>query len=465
MSDVVNLEERLRKHNQIKTDLEHEMKQVLQDPPEKIKKIPGTSYRSANPLQSNTKFVPLSILPFQLTADTISYVNELKTDGTVSNEELQKVAPTLHGLHSLASNTFRGMSDAMGASDAVAYFRGNGDMEKGREIVDKAFRKLITGDPEGEYSVGDNTIQTVANIGTKVWQYKLAGNLLGGFKPIQNIKNPVVRGLVAGQTADTVVQTPRVIIEGISDGKNAGEILTDVAKQQGEDLLWNLGSEAVGQVFKGGKKLLSNSREAKVKTEVIHDALTDSSSDVAKNFVHTTEGLSDDTITAIRKIQTIADTAGKDFSEVASAVVQKKTMKELRPEVENFVSWMKTNDSAGYIKRVDFDDAGKIRIDRGVKETFSMDFDDLKGVRSITDKKSVFYFDDSELEATKKWADKFWNDLGNKSPYYRAANGDWRATSKELVDITEVKYQPDYDIKNVPRGTFQNQDTGWGIAV
>lgn len=365
----------------------------------------------------------------------------------------------------LVMNVWHGMCDAMGVSEAVAFLRGNGDMAKGREIVDRTWRRITTGDPEGEYSDSAKVIQGIGNFGTKVWQYALAGDLLGGMKGIQSIKNPVVRNLVAGQAADTIVNTPKVVADGISSGKDIAGITQDVAKQQGEDLIWNLGSEAVGQVWKGVKNIKSNALENKAKKVVTFDAFADTPGVDAKNFIHSTEGLSDDTVRAIRKIQTIADTAGKDFGEVASAVYQNKTMKELRPELDNFAIWMKGNDSTGYIKRVDFDDAGKIRIDRGVKETFSMDFDDLKGVRSIDDKKSVFYFDDTELEITKKWADKFWNDLGNKSPYYRAANGDWRATSKELVDVTEVKYQPDYDIKNVPRGTFQNQDTGWEINV
>ncbi|MBP3447738.1 MAG: hypothetical protein J6K51_01810 [Clostridia bacterium] len=367
-----------------------------------------------------------------------------------------------------AKSAAYGFVEGLGADSLVSLFGGSDAAAR----YEKSKMADITGDENGELMTSEKVGNVIGNIGGNFASYYLGTKALKGIAPFAKIKPAFVRNLVMGQTADTLIQTPRVIGEGIRSNKKASEIALDVAKQQGSDFLWNLGSETLGafpDAVKGTKKLIDDAYINKIQRAINEDSMRGILEDVPgremKNLVSPKETFSTETISALRKMQTVADRAGKDFSEIAGAVYQGKTMKELKPQLQDFANWVKSVDSPGYIKRIDFDDMGKIRIERGVKDVFAMDLEDLKGVRSIPNKKSVFYFNDSELQATKKWADKLWNDLGIKSPYYRATNGDWRATSKEMVEITDVKYQPDYDIKKVPTGTFQNQDTGWKITV
>ncbi len=400
---------------------------------------------------------------------------------------------------------FVGKDALVGLHNAGMKYLFGDDGNATAEDYEKYKKEQITGNANNELSKEENLINFLGQVGGNAAAYagtnKLVsalgqtgaaiktGELLKNTKAAKALSgtkfgktagkvltNPHTKNLLAGQVADTVIQTPRVIREGVGQGKTAGQIIGDVAKQQASDLFWNAGFEAVGsfpQIKKGAQKFVANLADSRMQKAIQEDSvrgiLKNVDGQAVKNGVFSADGLSDSTITAVRKIQTIADTAGKDFSEIASAVYQGKTMKELRPEIENLANWAKKMDSPGYIKRIDFDDMGRIRIERGAKNVFSMNLEDLQNIHKIKAKKSVFYFNDAELEATKKWADKFWNDLGIKSPYYKAKYGDWRATSKDLIDITEVKYRPDFEVteqlKKRIYKTFRNADTGWDIRV
>jgi CheY-specific phosphatase CheX len=84
--------------------------------------------------------------------------------------------------------------------------------------------------------------------------YGTVGKAAEGANFLQGIKNPFLRNMAGQQLADTVVQTPGVIVQGIADKKSAGEIAKDVGIQQGQDLAGNLimsGAEAlVKAIFK-----------------------------------------------------------------------------------------------------------------------------------------------------------------------------------------------------------------------
>ncbi len=426
----------------------------------------------------------------------INYENQKRAAGRTEVPEFEEKYGKLVSLPSHLMQGARaagyGFVEGVGLDSLVSLFGGKDAYEQYQK------KKLtdITGEENGALNTSEQIGNVIGNIGGNAAAYLLgakalnavgkaaattkAGELLGQTKLIQGlskakaINNPYTKNILSGQIVDTLIQTPRVIGEGIRENKKTSEIASDVMKQQGTDLLWNLGFETLGAIpdaVKGTKKLIDDAYIRKVERAVNEDSVRGILENVpgreAKNLVSQKEVFSDEIISALRKMQTIADRAGKDFSEIAGAVYQGKTMKELQPQLEQFANWVKSVDSPGYIKRIDFDDMGRIRVERGAKDVFKMDLGDLTELRKFTnqDSASVFYFNDLEMQVTKKWADKFWNDLGIKSPYYKATNGDWRAYSKELIDITKVKYQSDYDIKNVPRGTFQNQDTGWNITV
>lgn len=87
--------------------------------------------------------------------------------------------------------------------------------------------------------------------------------------------------------------------------------------------------------------------------------------------------------------------------------------------------------------------------------------DDARTIQTIGEK-SIKDFTSEEIQKAKKWAHKFYNELGNKSPFFRAWFGDWRAYDKSRVEVVDV---PTIDIKDavLTKGTYNVSDTGWNV--
>lgn len=79
---------------------------------------------------------------------------------------------------------------------------------------------------------------------------------------------------------------------------------------------------------------------------------------------------------------------------------------------------------------------------------------DKKQLKSIG-LKHVSDFDSNDIKVSEKWARIFWKELKEKSPFFRAWFGDWRAYSTD--DVNKVTQKSD------TRGVKKNQDTGWDI--
>ena len=75
---------------------------------------------------------------------------------------------------------------------------------------------------------------------------------------------------------------------------------------------------------------------------------------------------------------------------------------------------------------------------------------------NTTDKKSISEFTQAEINATKLWAYKYYQQMGVKSPFFRAWM-DWRAYDQQDVDVA--------DQKGATRGKTLNKDTGWNINI
>ena len=81
---------------------------------------------------------------------------------------------------------------------------------------------------------------------------------------------------------------------------------------------------------------------------------------------------------------------------------------------------------------------------------------EIQSIQNIG-RKSVNNFNARDTAATEKLAQRHWEELGEKSPFYRAKNGDWRETEQTAVQIAT---KPD-----ATRGVQKNTDTGWDIQV
>ena len=81
---------------------------------------------------------------------------------------------------------------------------------------------------------------------------------------------------------------------------------------------------------------------------------------------------------------------------------------------------------------------------------------DVEAVQNIQ-RKSISQFTSKDIFDTEKYARKYFEEMGVKSPFFRAWFGDWRAN-----DITPVQVVTQ---KSSNRGTFKNEDTKWNIQI
>ena len=86
---------------------------------------------------------------------------------------------------------------------------------------------------------------------------------------------------------------------------------------------------------------------------------------------------------------------------------------------------------------------------------------DISNLRAIGIK-SVNDFTARDIEVTRKWAHKFYKELGVKSPFFRAWFGEWRAHDKSRAKIITV---PTIDISQAQlySGNYKINDTGWDV--
>lgn len=108
-----------------------------------------------------------------------------------------------------------------------------------------------------------------------------------------------------------------------------------------------------------------------------------------------------------------------------------------------------------------------------IYEEVSITQADIDILRTLPARKSVLNFTDEERAITKKWAEHYENEISQKSPYYRAENGDWRVSEKTAISVIDIPTTDkdfktaDADIKSlvIPRGNVVNNDTLWNIQI
>ena len=94
--------------------------------------------------------------------------------------------------------------------------------------------------------------------------------------------------------------------------------------------------------------------------------------------------------------------------------------------------------------------------DGGVKLQSRMTDADIQAVQGIG-RISVNQFSSAAIKATERFARQYWEEMGVKSPFFRAWFGDWRVNDQTKVRIANKKGDT--------RGAQQNTDTGWDVQV
>ena len=114
-------------------------------------------------------------------------------------------------------------------------------------------------------------------------------------------------------------------------------------------------------------------------------------------------------------------------------------------------------------------------------ETPQLSAEDIAILRQLEPRKSVLNFTDEEMKLTEKWQERF-AEIGEKSPYYRLQNGDWRESEQSRVRIIKVDdHNRDFKgvrddkktaqsiVGNLPMptrdGISKSADTGWRIRL
>ena len=103
----------------------------------------------------------------------------------------------------------------------------------------------------------------------------------------------------------------------------------------------------------------------------------------------------------------------------------------------------------------------------------SLTRDDVRLLQTIEPRKSVLNFSQDELTLTSVWSERFAAEIGKKSPFYRAENGEWRDRDESKSQIITVEaVETDFksvrnDIKaqKIKRGITVNEDTHWSIQI
>lgn len=125
---------------------------------------------------------------------------------------------------------------------------------------------------------------TAGKIAGDVFMYSTVGKAVEGMKGLQAIKSPFMRNLVGQQLADTAIQTPGIVLRGITDKKSAGEVAKDVGLQQGQDLGTNLllgGVEALIKTISG--KLKAGKTLAQTDVDTVQKATKEIGGDTTAN--------------------------------------------------------------------------------------------------------------------------------------------------------------------------------------
>lgn len=113
----------------------------------------------------------------------------------------------------------------------------------------------------------------------------------------------------------------------------------------------------------------------------------------------------------------------------------------------------------------DSEKSEKASIRGGAEGGAEITENDIAVLRDIP-RKSINDFTSEEIQKTEVWAKRFYQELGTKSPYFRAWFGDWRA--KDTGNVKSIPISAldlDGALAAMHRGTVKNADSSWDINV
>ena len=108
----------------------------------------------------------------------------------------------------------------------------------------------------------------------------------------------------------------------------------------------------------------------------------------------------------------------------------------------------------GGVQKITTEDSGGVKYQ--ARKNGSMDDGEIQAVQSVG-RKSVNAFTSADMKKTEGLARRYWAEMREKSPFFRAWFGDWRVNDQTLVQVANKAGDA--------RGLQKNEDTGWDIQV
>lgn len=140
--------------------------------------------------------------------------------------------------------------------------------------------------------------------------------------------------------------------------------------------------------------------------------------------------------------------------------VLKSVFKEISP-VRNIVD--SSESSVQYRKDADNAAVGENSALRGSSSRITPA--DVEALRSVG-RKSVNDFSPADIKKAEPFARRYWEEMGTKSPFFRAWFGDWRAYDNSPVKIADIpEYVATNEARKSNRGVIRNEDTEWDIRI
>jgi hypothetical protein len=169
----------------------------------------------------------------------------------VNKPDIRNISDIRHTFNPISSDALKG--------NAVQFASGIAESSIPRAIM--SMQKLSSGrEPIAAQGVKAskpyaNAARIAGNVAGEVagnaLTYGIAGKAISGAKALQKIGSPFLRNVVAGQLADTAIQTPVIVAEGVANNQNAGQILGNIGKQQAMDLAGNVAFAGAEPLIKG----------------------------------------------------------------------------------------------------------------------------------------------------------------------------------------------------------------------
>jgi hypothetical protein len=215
-----------------------------------------------------------------------------------TKKNIEDTAPEIGDIQEYYKNNYNDLKKTY-TDEQIQQFQANDIATAKQTAKEKSFTKLIkTGDSnrtQNDQATGTQkilyTVGTVAgSIPGQVAVYGVANKVLGGMKVFQGINNPIVKSIVMGQIADTLISTPQVVANSTIEGKNPQDVLLDVLQDQAINLAFNT-AFAGFENRKAIKEAFSNFNAKKITEQELETAIKNQTDIMAKEALNNVDNV------------------------------------------------------------------------------------------------------------------------------------------------------------------------------